>query len=346
MRSGKGIGLVIVVIVSLMLASLLVGSVIREDESITSNDEFFTVSITDPPVIDPDTWKLRIDGLIDFPMELSYGQVISLSNVTEKAEIRCVTGPSATAYYTGVTLPEFMHLIGVKDVASEMVFYCADDDGEESYSTSLTIEELNRDDVLLAWMMNNETLPINQGFPLKLVVPGDWGYKWAKWIVHISVIDSDYKGYWEKRGWADDATITPITDWVTHSVLLTFAAVLGGIAALSGLRNSKSGEISSKVPEVLPRKYHRYVSVAFYALLLLVFLFWATVTFDNRGAIFYTFHGRIALITIVLSMAGILTSLPLIAGADRWRTVHFVTNVGGYLMLLITIVLGLILALG
>lgn len=346
MRIGNRLGLVIAIVLCLVLASLLIDFVVTEDQSVTPNDKFFTVSITEPPVIDPGTWALTVDGLVDFPVVLNYSQVTALNNVTEKAELRCVTGPSATAYYTGIPLPDFMRLIGVKDIASEMIFYCADSDGEESYSTSLTLQELNRGDVLLAWRMNNETLPVDQGFPLKLVVPGDWGYKWAKWIVHISVVDSDYKGYWEKRGWADNAMITPISDWITHAVLLSIAAVLGGVSALSGFRNSKNREISSKVPWAIPKKYHRYFSAGYYGLLLLVFFFWATVTFDNRGAIFFTFHGRIALITIVLSLIGILTSIPLLAGSDRWRTIHFVANVGGYIMLLITIVLGVILALG
>ena len=346
MKIGRGLGIVLVVVASLVLASFLVGTVITKDQGVTPNDKFFTVSISEPPVINPDTWRLKVDGLVDNPMELTYDQIISLDNVTEKAELRCVTGPSATAYYTGVPLPEFMRLIGVKGVASELVFFCADSDGTENYSTSLTIQELSRNDILLAWRMNNETLPVNQGFPLKLVVPGDWGYKWAKWIVHISVIDSNYKGYWESRGWADDATITPITDWATHAVLLTITAVIGGVSLITGLRNSSSREISSRIPELLPKRYHRYVSFAYYAMLLLVFLAWATITFDNRGAIFFTFHGRMALITVIFSVIGILTSIPLLAGSARWRTIHFVTNVGGYLLLLITIVLGVLLALG
>jgi DMSO/TMAO reductase YedYZ molybdopterin-dependent catalytic subunit len=345
-RVGKRLIIVIAVVAFLVLAAFLANFIITEDQSITPNDKFFTVSITDPPVIDPDTWTLKVDGLVDFPMELNYSQITALSNVTEKAELRCVTGPSATAYYTGVTLPDFMRLIGVKGVASEMIFYCADSDGEESYSTSLTLQELDRDDILLAWRMNNATLPENQGFPLKLVVPGDWGYKWAKWIVHISVVDFDYKGYWEKRGWADNALISPISDWTTHAILLSIAAVIGGVSVVSGFRNSKNRELSSMVPWTIPKKYHRYISTGFYVLFLFVFLFWASVTFDNRGAIFYTFHGRIALITIILAFAGIITSIPLLNGSDRWRTIHFVTNVGGYLMLLITIALGVLLALG
>lgn len=346
MKIGRGLGIVIVVVASLILASLLVSMVITDDQRVTPNDKFFTVSISNPPIINPDAWRLKVDGLVDHPMELTYDQIISLSNVTEKAELRCVTGPSGTAYYTGVPLPEFMRLIGVKDAASEMVFFCADSDGTENYSTSLTIQELSRDDVLLAWGMNNVTLPVNQGFPLKLVVPGDWGYKWAKWIVHISVIDSDYKGYWERRGWADNAAITPVTDWTTHAVLLTIAAVLGGVSALSGLRNSSSRNISSKIPELIPRRYHRHVSAAYYALLLLVFVTWASITFDNRDALFYTLHGRMALFTIVFSVIGIFTSIPMLSNPNRWRTLHFISNIGGYLLLLITIGLGLLLALG
>ncbi len=338
--------MVLALVAFLVAAAILADFAVTEDQDVTPNDKFFTISISEPPVIDPESWTLTVDGLVDTPMVLNYSQMTSLSNVTEKAELRCVTGPSGTAYYTGVSMPDFMHLVGVQDVASEMVFYCADSDGQESYSTSLTIQELNRSDILLAWGMNNVTLPVNQGFPLKLVVPGDWGYKWAKWIVHITVIDSDYRGYWEERGWADNAQITPISDWATHAVLLSFAAFLGAISAVSGVRNSKNRELSSKVPFSIPKKYHRYISFGFYVILLLVFLFWVTVTFDNRGAVFYTFHGRMALITVIMALAGIITSMPLLAGHDRWRTIHFVTNVGGYMLLLITIAFGVILAFG
>jgi hypothetical protein len=341
MKGTKGLGIALLIVACLVLASVMVGITSEEDQSITSNDDFFTVSLTNPPVINVSSYALTIDGLVDDPMVLTYDEIISLENVTEVASLRCVTGPSGTAYYTGMPLPQFMGMIGLKEGAREIVFYSAD-----GYSTSLTIEELNRGDVLLAWKMNNVTLPVNQGFPLKLVVPGDWGYKWAKWIVRVSVVDYDYQGYWESRGWADDASIEPISDWRVHAILLSVAAVLGGFSALSGMRNSRSKELSSRMPAIFPQKYHRYVSVAYYAVLLLTFVYWAAVTFDYRGALFYSFHGRIALITIALSVVGVVTSLPILAGRDRWRTAHLMSNLGGYIMLLITIVLGAALALG
>ncbi|MCU0861757.1 MAG: molybdopterin-dependent oxidoreductase [Methanomassiliicoccales archaeon] len=346
MKGGRSLGLVRLEAASLVVAALMTGLSLDSDEMITPNDEFFQVSLGPPPPIDVYSWRLKVDGMVERPMNLTYDEVVAFENVTEKAELRCVTGPSATAYYTGVPLTTFLDVLGVKEGAREVAFFCADSLLGENYSTSLTLDEARREGVLLAWGMNNVTLPVEQGFPLKLIVPGDWGYKWAKWIVRISVIDYDFKGYWESRGWADSASIRPISDWKVHAVLLSFAAVLGGMAALSGLRNSASSGLSSRVPDIFPRKYHRYLSAAYYVLMLLVFIYWVLVTLDYRSAVFYTLHGRIALLAVAFSLLGIATGIPLLTGMSRLRTLHFVSNFGGYALLLIAVALGVLLAIG
>jgi len=324
-----------------VLAGLIVVVGSRNEQTVTPNDQFFTLSISSPPQIDVGTYRLEITGLVDHPMNLTYAEVISLVNVTELASLRCVTGPSGTAYWTGVPFPEFMRLIGVKSSATELVFFSAD-----GYSTSLKVEELNRTDVLLAWEMNNATLPVDQGYPLKIVVPGDWGYKWAKWITRVSAIDYDYKGYWESRGWADDASILPITDWHLHAALLSFAAIIGFFAALSGLRNSSTTELAGRIPELFPKRYHRYISGTYYFVLFAAFIFWAFSTYDYRGAVFYSLHGRLALITVLFSLVGLVTGLILQSDPKRYRVTHFVFNMAGYLLLLVTIALGIITAIG
>ena len=334
-----GIALLMTALIVLAVVIAALGS--RNSQPITPNDEFFTLSISTPPQVDIVTWRLEVTGMVDHPVNLSYAEITSLANVTEIASLRCVTGPSGTAYWTGVTLPQFMQMMGLNSSATELVFFSAD-----GYSTSLTVDELNRSDVLLAWGMNNVTLPVDQGYPLKLVVPGDWGYKWAKWVTKVVAVDYDYKGFWESRGWADDASINPITDWQVHAVLLSFAAVFGGFAAISGLRNSTTTNLAERTPELFPRRLHRYISGAYYLILFGTFIYWALSTYDYRGAVFYSFHGRIALLTILFSLVGIATGVPLLSGSKRYRVMHFVFNMAGYALLLITIVLGIIRAAG
>jgi len=325
----------------LVLAGLIIVGDTRNGPMVTPNDQFFTLSISAPPQIDINSWRLEVSGLVDHPMNLSYAEMVSLTNLTELASLRCVDGPSGTAYWTGVPLPEFMRLVGVRPTTSELVFFCAD-----GYSTSLRVDELNRTDVLLAWEMNNVTLPVDQGYPLKIVVPEDWGYKWAKWITKVVAIDYDYKGYWESRGWADDASISPITDWHLHAILLSIAAVIGFFAAVSGLRNSSTTELAERIPELFPKRYHRYVSGAYYFILFGAFVFWALSTYDYRGAVFYSLHGRIALLTVLFSLVGVATGLILQSDPKRFRATHFVFNMTGYLLLLVTILLGVLRATG
>lgn len=163
--------------------------------------------------------------------------------------------------------------------------------------------------------------------------------------VDIEVVDYDCKGYWESRVWADNASITPISGWRGHAVLLSIAAVLGAFSATSGLRNSKSSRLAKRIPDVFPEKYHRYISAVYYLLLFSVLVFWATVTMNTRGSLFYSAHGRLALATVIFFAAGILTTIPLLRGFDRVRTIHWSLNMTAYVLFLITILLGILRAL-
>lgn len=274
-------------------------------------------------------------------MNLTYVDINSLPNITEAATLDCVTGLSARAYWTGVKFADIMDMVGVENGAGKVVFFSAD-----GYSTSLTISEARNPDVILAWGMNNVTLPIDHGFPLRLVVPESFGYKWAKWITHVEFVDYDFRGYWESRGWADDASIKPLSDWRIHAMLLSVAAVLGGFSALSGMRNSQSANLARKIPAIFAKKYHRYVSAIYYLVLFVTFTYWALQTYDLRGAIFYSLHGRMALLTVLFSLVGIISGIPMLSESSRFRFIHWVSNVTAYVLLLITIIFGILRVLG
>lgn len=329
----------IVALVALMviIASAFIGLTVRSNQEITPNDQFFKVSIGPTPQINISAFTLRIDGLVQHPFTLNYSQIRSMASISEIVTLDCVTGPSGTANWTGIGLGGLLDLAQVNGTAIKVVFFCAD-----GYSTSLTVAEANGSGVILAYDMNGVTLPADQGFPSRLVVPNNWGYKWAKWVTHIQLVDSDFKGYWEKAGWADNATITPISDWRVHAVLLSFTAMLGGFSALSGLRNAENAQRAKRLPRFFSSKYHRYVSLAYYVLLFGTFLFWSTQTFELRGALFYSLHGRLALLTIIFSVVGIASGIPMLSRPPKWRMLHWVSNMTAYLLLLVTIFLGVL----
>jgi len=96
----------------------------------------------------------------------------------------------------------------VKDIISEVnpkpnantvIFYAYD-----GYSTSFPLDYLKNNNILLAYKMNNATIPPERGFPFQLVAESKWGYKWIQWIRKIELSDDpNYKGYWESRGYSD-----------------------------------------------------------------------------------------------------------------------------------------------
>ncbi len=82
--------------------------------------------------------------------------------------------------------------------ANTVIFYAYD-----GYSTSLPLDYIEKNDILLAYEMNNVTLPEDRGYPFQLVAEDKWGYKWIKWVTKIELSnDPSYRGYWEQRGYS------------------------------------------------------------------------------------------------------------------------------------------------
>jgi len=124
--------------------------------------------------------------------------------------------------------------------------------------------------------------------------------------------------------------------------LLSVTAVLGGFSALSGIRNAENAKAAKQLPKFFARKYHRYFSLAFYVLLFGTFLFWAAQTFELRGALFYSLHGRLALLTMIFSTVGIISGIPMLSRPAKLRWLHWVSNMTAYLLLLATVILGIL----
>lgn len=216
---------------------------------ITPNKDFYVVSKNFlDPVIDDSKWKLEVKGMVEDPFALTYDELKALPSVTELATLICISNPVggdliSNAEWRGVRLRDLLEKAGVKPDVKDVVFYAWDD-----YSDSIPLEKAMHPDTLVAWEMNGEPLPSEHGFPARLIVPGIYGEKNVKWVTTIELVDYDYKGYWQKGGWSDIATINTTsridTPELRDVVLTSQPTTIAGIA-FAGDRGVAGVEVST-----------------------------------------------------------------------------------------------------
>ncbi len=325
------------IVVALILAAGLAVVQNNAVESITPLKDFPVVSIDGTPTIDPATYVMIVDGTVQHKLTLTLDQIKVLPSVTETEVLRCVSGPTGRAEWTGTMLRTILDMAGLNQTSMKVVFYSAD-----GFTTDLNITESRMANVLVCYQMDGVPLPPDQGFPIRIVVPDYWGYKWAKWVTHIEIVDYDYRGFWESRGWSDNALISPPTDWFYHSILMTGAGVAGGISGVSGVMNARWKKMGK--PYFLDPRLHTYAGYAFVIFMVVVFAWWTNQTFFFRGSVFYTFHGRLGLGAVVLAVAGLFSGVSLNNQNERARWWHSALTISGYVIFLITIAAGLLLA--
>jgi hypothetical protein len=329
------------IIILLLLCSPLFGLIglIISRNMITPNDAFFIVAKGEIPTINASSWNLTIDGQVNNTLTFSYSNFTSQTSKEVLATLQCVDGQFATAVWKGIPVKDLLDLVQIKTDAVDVVFYAAD-----NYSSSLNIEEASVDNVLLAYEMNGEPLPVEQGYPVRVVAPYHYGYKWVKWVVRMEIVNYDYIGYWESRGWSDDASITPFSNWVYHAVLLAISFLFGGLAIMSGLKRSPVTEFFRDLPKFINKKFHLTFSISYVLTSLSIFISWIISTILNRGSIFYTIHGIMALISVVLVIPGAITGIKKSRKRDsKKRTWHYKWNVYSFYFFIFTIILGFLL---
>lgn len=156
------------------------------------------------PAFDPSTYRLTVNGLVDEPREYTFADLTAMTPVEETRYYQCVTGwVVPRPRWKGVRLWDIVQASRPKLNASALRFTCMDD----AYSESLTLGQAKVRDVLLAYGLDGKPLLPEQGWPLRLVVPGMYGYKFAKWVNNITVTDHVIPGYWEDNGYNVNAYI-------------------------------------------------------------------------------------------------------------------------------------------
>jgi hypothetical protein len=308
---------------------------------ITPNSSFFTLSIDGTPQINVTQWTLKIDGYVNHPLTFTLENLTAQLHVSEVARLQCVSGPSGTANWTGIPLNTILEMAGVKPGALDIVFY-----GGDNYTSSLSWPTENKSDVLLAFGMNQAPLPPEQGYPLRIVAPSELGYKWVKWLYRIQVVGYDYKGYWESRGWSDNARIAVATDWRLHAMLLSISFLFGGLAAISGVKLSPTMTQFKKLPTFVSWRFHIAVAVSFLISGVVFFTYWIYATLLARGAVFYELHGIVGLISIGMIVIGSAKALPNLRRSRAKQSWHGKMSLYGFTLYVLTILLGFALTAG
>jgi DMSO/TMAO reductase YedYZ molybdopterin-dependent catalytic subunit len=185
---------------------LLAPSEIREYEGVdlSSINDFRENSIKGPQEIDAQSYSLSITGLVTNSKNYTYDEVLNrYQNYKKVVTLDCVEGWSATILWEGVLVRDLLTEAGPLANAEVLIFHAYD-----GYTTSLPIDYILDNDILMAYKMNDVVLPPERGFPFQLVAESKWGYKWIKWITEIELSDdTNYRGYWESRGYSNSADL-------------------------------------------------------------------------------------------------------------------------------------------
>ena len=175
-----------------------------EGQKLSSIDDFRENSIRGPQIIDNESYKLVVTGLVNNEIEFTYDDVISNHQLFEKViTLYCVEGWDVTILWEGVLVRDLISEAEVNSESKIVIFYASD-----GYSTSLPLDYIINNEILMAYKMNGVVLPPERGFPFQLVAESKYGYKWIKWITKIELSSNvDYRGYWESRGYPNDADL-------------------------------------------------------------------------------------------------------------------------------------------
>lgn len=203
----------------------------------TSNAAFYRIDTTlVTPQVDPSTWRLRIHGLVNKEITLTYADLLKRPLRERDITMICVSNEvggelTGTARWLGVPLMDVLKEAGVKSSANQMVSRSVD-----GWTCGTPVANvMDGRDAMIVVGMNGEPLPIAHGFPARLVVPGLYGYVSAtKWVTDIELTTFDaFDAYWAKRGWAKEAPIKTMARIDTPKGLSRSApgkAVIAGVA--------------------------------------------------------------------------------------------------------------------
>lgn len=175
-----------------------------EGKDLSSISDFRENSIQGPQFVNVSNYRLAITGLVNETLEFAYEDVVNGFQKYQKViTLHCVEGWSVDILWEGFLLKDLLEQVEIDSNATVLIFHAYD-----GYTTSLPLDYILENDILIAYKMNGLTLPPERGFPFQLVAESKYGYKWIKWLTEIELSDNeDYRGYWERFGYSNDADV-------------------------------------------------------------------------------------------------------------------------------------------
>ena len=177
-------------------------------QPITPTEDFYTVTKN---VIDPDVarslWRLEVAGMVDRPRDYSYADLRALPVTVQETTLMCISnwvggGLMSNAVWKGVPLRSLIEASGPRPGVVEVMFRAVD-----GYTDTIPFEKAMDQATFVAYEMNDAPLTQTHGFPARILVPGMYGEKSAKWVTRIELVDHDAKGFYEQQGWGPDFVV-------------------------------------------------------------------------------------------------------------------------------------------
>ncbi|MBP1763814.1 MAG: oxidoreductase [Firmicutes bacterium] len=166
--------------------------------------EFEVFTVTKIPCINSEEWRFRVFGLVEKSITFSWKEFLDVPRKVQVSNFYCITGWSVLHItYEGIQLAALLDLAGVKTQAEFVKFYS----GDGIYTSALGIKQARMEDVMVAMLMDGEPIPSDLGGPVRLIVPQMYAYKGVKWVNAIELINEPHVGYWESRGYENDAWV-------------------------------------------------------------------------------------------------------------------------------------------
>jgi DMSO/TMAO reductase YedYZ molybdopterin-dependent catalytic subunit len=174
-----------------------------QGQNLTSINSMPKTSIKGTQYVNMSNYTLEVTGLVQNPRNYTYDEVLNHTAYQKVVTINCVEGWDATILWQGVLVSDLLKDVKPLPSGTTVIFTAAD-----NYTTSFPIDYLYNNNILLAYKMNNVTIPPEYGFPFQLVAESKWGYKWIKWVTKIEVTNNtNYTGYWESRGYINSGNL-------------------------------------------------------------------------------------------------------------------------------------------
>ncbi len=176
-----------------------------QGQDLSSVNDFRENSIKGPQYVDIADYQLNITGLVANPASYTCEEVINdYDSYKKTVRLNCVEGWAVNILWEGLQVRDILAKANPLPEARVVIFHAYD-----GYTTSFPIEYIMDNPIIMAYKMNDITMPAERGYPFALVAESKWGYKWVKWITEIELSDDiDYKGFWELRGFSNSGNIT------------------------------------------------------------------------------------------------------------------------------------------